>query len=122
MNIEDLTLKQLRELQGLFLSGSGISCEAKFGHPFVGKYVICRCESAGVHAGILVSQTGDKAILNGSRRLWSWTAKAGVALSGVAVHGLKGGKVDVMVPEIALTGVIETIPTSEVARDTIQNA
>ena len=122
MNIEDLTLKQIREIQGLFLSGAGISREAKSGHPFVGKYVICRCASAGVHAGILVSQTGDEAILNDSRRLWSWTAKEGIALSGVAMHGLKGGKVDVMVPQIALTGVIETIPTSEIARDSIQSA
>lgn len=122
MNIEDLTLKQLREIQGLFLSGAGISHEAKSGHPFVGKYVICRCESAGVHAGELVSQTGDEVILKDSRRLWSWTAKGGIALSGVAIHGLAGGKVDVMLPMIALTGVIETIPTSEVARDSIQNA
>jgi len=116
MNIEDLTLKQIREIQGLFLSG------AKSGHPFVGKYVICRCESAGVHAGVLVSQVGDEAILKDSRRLWSWTANGGIALSGVAIYGLAGGKVDVMVPEIALTGVIETIPTTEVARDSIQSA
>ena len=122
MNIEDLTLKQIREIQGLFLSRPDFASRPNSTHPFVGKYVICRCESAGVHAGILVSQTGDEAILKDSRRLWSWTAKAGVALSGVAVHGLKGGKVDVMVPEIALTGVIETIPTSEVARDSIQGA
>ena len=122
MNIEDLTLKQLREIQGLFLSGAGFGHEAKSTHPFVGKYVICRCAAAGVHAGVLVSQTGDEAILNDSRRLWSWTAKEGIALSGVAMHGLIGGKVDVVVPEIALTGVIETIPTSDVARDSIQCA
>jgi len=28
-----------------------------------GKYVICRCNSAGVHAGELVSQEGDVALL-----------------------------------------------------------
>ena len=122
MNIEDLTLKQIREIQGLFLSGADFASRPNPTHPFVGKYVICRCAGADVHAGVLVSQTGDEAILKYSRRLLSWTAKEGIALSGVAMHGLKGGKVDVMVPEIALTGVIETIPASEVARDSIQRA
>ena len=55
-------------------------------HPFVGKYVICRCYSAGVHAGTLVQQFGDEAVLKDSRRLWDWTAKSGVALNGVAAN------------------------------------
>ena len=54
-------------------------------HPFVGRYCILRCYAAGVHAGWLVSQTGDQAILRDARRLWSWRAKAGVALSGLAL-------------------------------------
>ncbi len=91
-------------------------------HPMVGQYVILRCYSAGVHAGWLVSQTGDQAILRDTRRLWSWQAKAGVALSGLAVHGLKSGKIDTLLPMIALTGVIETIPCSDVARETISAA
>jgi hypothetical protein len=118
MNIENLTLKQIREIAALV--GNQVTPAAP--HPFVGKYVICRCFSAGVHAGVLVSQTGDQAVLKDSRRLWSWTAKAGIALSGVAVHGLKGGKVDTQVDEIALTGVIETIPTSGAAQESIRAA
>lgn len=89
-------------------------------HPFVGRHVICRCYSAGVHAGILVSQVGDQAVLKNSRRLWYWKAKAGIALSGVAMSGIAASsKVDAMVPDIALTGVIETIPTSDAARESI---
>lgn len=91
-------------------------------HPFLGKYVICRCQSAGVHAGVLVAQHGDEAVLKDSRRLWSWTANAGVALSGLSQHGLKTGKIDTIVPEIALTGVIETIPCTESARASIHSA
>lgn len=91
----------------------------KNNHPFVGKFVICRCYSAGVHAGILVSQTGDQAILKDSRRLWYWKANDGIALSGLAVHGLKEGKIDTLLPEIALTGVIETIPCTEKTRESI---
>lgn len=89
-------------------------------HPFTGKYVVCRCYSAGVHAGTLVSQDGDCAILENSRRLWYWKAKQGIALSGVAQHGIsKESKVDVINPQIALTGVIETIPTTKEAQETI---
>lgn len=93
-------------------------------HPFVGQYVICRCESAGVHAGILVSQTGDHAVLLDSRRLWSWRANSGVALSGVAQHGIDRtkSKVDSLNPSISLTGVIETIPCSPVSQESIHGA
>lgn len=91
----------------------------KNNHPFVGKFVICRCYSAGVHAGILVSQTGDQAILKDSRRLWYWKANDGIALSGLAVYGLKEGKIDTLLPEIALTGVIETIPCTDKTRKSI---
>lgn len=118
INIEDLTLKQIREIAAL--AGAGQQKPAP--HPFVGKHVICRCHSAGVHGGILVSQNGNEAVLKDSRRLWQWTANAGVALSGLAVNGLKSGKIDTILPHIALTGVIETIPTSEKSRDSINNA
>jgi hypothetical protein len=92
-------------------------------HPFAGRYVIVRCYSAGVHAGVLVSQTGDQAVLRDSRRLWRWTARDGIALSGVAAHGIKASasKVDAPV-DIALTGVIETIVASPAAEETIRNA
>ena len=91
-------------------------------HPFAGKYVLCRCYSAGVHAGTLVSLDGDRAILTNSRRLWYWNAKAGIALSGVAQHGLKSdSKVDAVNPEIALTGVIEIIPCSAAAEASIND-
>ena len=120
MNINDMTIGQARELAAMF--GSAASDPKP--SPFVGRYVIVRCYSAGVHAGELVSQDGDIVILKNSRRLWQWKAKEGVALSGVAVNGLSasGSKVDVELPEIMLTGAIETIPTSEKARESIASA
>lgn len=91
-------------------------------HPFTGRYCIFRCYSAGVHAGVLVSQSGDQAIVRDARRLWSWKTRGGIALSGLAVHGLASGKIDTLVPDIALTGVIETIPCTDEARESIHNA
>ena len=95
---------------------------AKSTDPLVGRYVICRCYSAGVHAGVLVEQVGDMALLSESRRLWQWHAVAGVALSGVAVSGLRAGKckIDTQVELIRLTGVIETIPCTDEAATSIR--
>lgn len=99
-------------------------------HPFlermVGRYVIARCSGAGVHAGVLTSATpdGGSVILTNARRLWRWRAKDGVALSGVAIHGIVADDsiIDTMVPEIALIGVVELIPTTEAARESIDEA
>jgi hypothetical protein len=91
-------------------------------HPFVGKYVIARCYTAGVHAGEVVSVDGENVILKNSHRLWSWKAKEGVALSGVAQHGVQkpSCKIDVMNPLIYLTGVCELIPCTAGAAASIQ--
>ena len=118
MNINDLTIGQAKELAALFQVGNNvISTQA---HPFVGKYVIARCYAAGVHAGEVVSVDGENVVLKDSRRLWSWKANDGIALSGVAQHGIKSDcKIDSLNPEIYLTGVCELIPASEKAKVSI---
>ena len=118
MNLNDMKISDLVALVNALKSEQSTTAP----HPFVGRYVLCRCYSAGVHAGILVSQTGDQAVLKGARRLWNWKAKSGVALSGLAVHGLAGGKIDTLVDDIALTGVIETIPCTATAQESINAA
>lgn len=117
IDIDSLTLGQIKAIQAML----GAPSAAPTPHPFTGRYVICRCYSAGVHAGILVSQSGDEAVLRESRRLWSWEAVSGVALSGVAVYGLRSGRVDAPT-DIALTGVIETIPCSAASEESIRVA
>lgn len=92
-------------------------------HPMAGKHVILRCHHAGVHAGILESQDGDQAILRNSRRLWYWKTNDGIALSGLAKYGAHSDSMlDAMLDSIALTGVIETIPTTAFAQESIDNA
>jgi hypothetical protein len=119
VNIEDLTIKQARELAALF---GTTAAKAGTDHPFVGRYVICRCYGAGVHAGELVSKSGSDVILKDSRRLWSWKAE-GVALSGVAQNGmLPGQKIDVMNPLIDLSDVIECIPAAHGVKETIDGS
>ena len=119
MNIDELTVGQARQLAAMFV---GQPAPVAAPHPFTGKYCICRCSAAGVHAGEVVSVDGDTVILRNSRRLWQWQARAGVALSGVAQNGLAGGKLDTPNPEIWLSGVCEIIPCSAKAREDIENA
>ena len=110
MNVDDMKLGELKAIAAMFNSGA----TQKKAHPFIGQYVIARCYAAGVHAGEVVSAEGENVVLSNSRRLWSWKAKDGVALSGVAQKGLQTGcKVDVMNPLIYLTGVCELIPCAE---------
>ena len=117
MNINELTIGQAKELAALF----GASQSSQSAHPFIGRYVIARCYSAGVHAGEVASVDGENVILKNSTRLWSWKAADGVALSGVAQNGIDKAKskLDVVNPEIALTGVCELIPCSTKAKESI---
>ena len=118
MNIDQLTIGDAKQLAALFCAQT-VSA-AKQDHPMVGKYCIARCYSAGVHAGEVVSVDGENVILKDSRRLWSWKANDGVALSGVAQSGIqKGCKLDSVNPEIYLTGVCELIPCADKAKESI---
>jgi len=117
MNIDNLTYAELKQIAAMFHNQAPASVTP---HPFVGKYVIARCYAAGVHAGEVVSSNGEEVILKDSRRLWSWKAKDGIALSGVAQKGIKSeSKVDTMNPLISLTGVCELIVCSNVAKASI---
>jgi|SRR5690606_18326170 len=95
-------------------------------HPFIGRHVIARCSGAGVHAGVLVSigDDGCCVILSNARRLWKWHARDGVALSGVAVHGIvaQDSILDSPIKEIYLTGVVELLPTTPEAEASINEA
>lgn len=118
MEIEDLTLKQIRELIAQF----GPSKHDKQPHPFVGRYVIARCKDAGVHAGVLVSAYGRSAILKESRRLWRWRVPMGASsfLSGVATAGIADDSKAGAPVDIALTEVCELIPCSAAAEKSIR--
>jgi hypothetical protein len=121
MNLNDLTIGQARELVNLFNAQPSATAGYNIASPMIGKYVIARCYSAGVHAGTVEAVDGENVVLRDSRRLWSWKANDGVALSGVAQYGLKKGssKVDVVNPSIYLTGVCELIPVADGIKDSI---
>ena len=118
MSIDNLTFGELRQIAAMF---STETKPAQKHHPMEGAYVIARCYSAGVHAGTVVSVDGENVTLKDSIRLWSWKAKDGVALSGVAQNGIAKDKceLDSKNPVIYLTGVCELIPCSASAKESI---
>ena len=120
MNIEDLTIKQARELASMF----GAQTRPAINSGLIGKYVIVRCRDAGVHAGVLQDHNGREALLTDARRLWYWKPANGQKfLSGVAVAGLHAdSKVGAAVSKILLTETCEIIKCSTLAEKSIMKA
>lgn len=89
----------------------------------IGDYVICRTYSAGVHAGNLISESGDgkRVELANSRRLWYWDGAA--SLSQLAMEGTKkpeNCKFPCEVTKIILTGYLEILPCTKKAIESIK--
>ena len=121
MNIDDLTLGQLKEISAMFSSQSQ---HQVIDNGMKGKYVIVRCKDVGVHAGILESYSGREVVLLESRRLWYWKpASRQKYLSGVAVAGLDASsKVGAPIERIHLTETCEIIQVSQSAVSSISGA
>jgi hypothetical protein len=112
----ELTIEELQKL----LQQNQISQETENSN--IGKYVICRTYSAGVHAGILVKRNGKEGILRDARRIWYWEGAA--SLSEMAVRGVSKPekcKFPCEVMEIELTGIIEIIPCTSTAQKSIKD-
>jgi hypothetical protein len=87
----------------------------------IGRYVIVRSDRAGVFAGILRSKQGQDVVLDDCRRLHYWKCKSGIALSGLSQHGIdSGSRVDSVTQGHEIATVIEVIPTTRVAEETIR--
>lgn len=110
MNIDDLTLGQLKEIKALFSENE--KQEQKV-HPMLGKRCLIRTYSAGVHIGDVVYVDGMEVKLENALRLWKWT-DGGLSLSSVASNGIKGGRLN-RTGDVFLTNCIEFIPTTEQA-------
>lgn len=80
----------------------------------IGKFVICRTYSAGVHTGHLQEIHGTSGVLTEARRLWKWTDA--FTLNEVANDGCgENSRISDPVEEILLTEIIEVIPCTEKA-------
>lgn len=90
---------------------------------YIGRKVIVRTNSAGVHYGILEAKSGDEVRLTEARRIWKWTSahpEAG-ACSGLAQFGIGEGSKIAYTGELEITGAIEIIPCTSVAIASIES-
>ena len=102
------------------VNGADNGTEAK-PHPMLGKRVIVRTYSAGVHIGTLewVNPNNAKECkLSGAIRLWKWEG-GGLSLSAIANNGIKGGRLN-LTGDIFLTEAIEYIPIKPNAEATFE--
>ena len=112
MNLDELTLRQIKEI-GALLNLATIKSSNADNHPMMGKRCVIRTYSAGVHIGDVVWINPENSMevkLINSLRLWKWEG-GGLSLSAVANNGIKGGRLN-KTGEVFLTNAIEFIPTT----------
>lgn len=118
IDINDLTIGQIKEINGLINS----KLNAKTGlHPMFGKRCLIRTYSAGVHIGDVVWVNPENSMevkLENALRLWKWEG-GGLSLSAVANNGINGGRLN-KTGEVFLTNAIEYIPTTSQAEKTYE--
>ena len=84
--------------------------------------VIIRAEKAGVFFGEIKERSGQEVVMTNCRRLWFWSGAA--SLSQLATEGVKNPgqcKFTVTVPEMTIFGVIEIIPCTDDAINSINS-
>jgi len=109
MNIDDLTIGEAREIASFF---QPVESNKGFKNPLIGSYVLVRTYASGVHFGKLIQHQNQNIVLDEAIRIWKWKAKKGIALSGVAMHGLDmdyDNKLDSMTSNHVITDAIEII-------------
>ena len=87
----------------------------------IGKFVIVRTYSAGVHTGYLREVAGTTVILTEARRIWSWSNA--FTLNEAANRGVgESSRISEAVPEIYLSQAIEVIPCSQEAETNLKRS
>ena len=121
MNIDNLTLGQIKQIQALL--GNPTTRPQDGLNAMLGKKVIIRTYSAGVWFGELEQKAGNEVILKNARRMWKWWAKDGISLSACALYGVKhdGSKIVEPVESVWLEA-IEIIPCTDKAIESLEDA
>ena len=125
MDLNDLTLGQLKEIQRLAITPT-LPTENKNNDGIqyaIERNVIVRTYSAGVWCGTLSQKSGNEVILINARRLWRWWAAESISLSGVAKFGILQDKSQIApVIDGVWLEAIEIIPTTTIAEKSIMGA
>ena len=119
MNLDELTLGQIKELREMF--GSQVSAPKI--KSFVGEKCIIRTYSAGVWFGEVDEKQGNEVVLKNARRMHYWQAKQSISLSSVAVSGINQDKSNICVAVSRVwLEAIEIIPCTDKSIASIEGA
>jgi len=103
-------------IDGLPLDQPHVTSQIK--HPAVGKVCLIRCYGAGVFAGVVTYVDGKEVHLQWSYRIWRW--EGAFTLTKVAREGIEGGRTVYNDAEHYLTDVLEIIPMTPAALETVK--
>jgi len=84
------------------------------------EYCIVRTNNAGVFACYLKERESSEAVIVNSRRLWKWSGAN--ELTDLAMNGVKNPKeckFSVVIPERTVLGIVEILPVTKKAKDSI---
>jgi hypothetical protein len=85
------------------------------------QYYVVRTDRAGVFFGQIKERNGSEVTMTNCRKIWSWDGATETL--GLATHGVKYPdrcKFTVAVAEITVLGVIEIIPCTEKATESLR--
>jgi len=89
---------------------------------YIGRKVIIRANRAGVFYGTLTQKDGNEVELTDCRRLWYWDGAA--SISEIALSGVRKPNdcmFSVTVASIVICGVIEILPCTDAAVESIES-
>ena len=93
--------------------------QGSIGKHLIGKKVIIRTFSAGVHFGVLEARNGKEVLLKDVRRIWRW--RGANTLNEIALRGLdkEYTRISESIPSNLLTETIEVIQMEEKSIDVL---
>lgn len=111
MNIDNLTIGQVKEIVAMF--GDNTCASSGLDSFAIGQHCIIRTYSAGVWCGKLEQKAGNEIILSNARRMWRWWCAESISLSGVVQYGINQEKSKIAAPvEKVWLEAIEIMPIS----------
>lgn len=125
MNIDDLTIRQAKELASMFPAASAANAIPSITDAMIGKYVIVRSRNEGLNAGYVEVADNTGVILKDAKRLWYHkpAVKTEAWYEGVANHGLsKDSKVSASVMRKVIIEDYSMTECTDIARQSIETA
>lgn len=124
MNIDDLTLGQIKEIGCLLDSNNAAVAKhiSSLNNDIIGRKCIIRTYSAGVWFGTVLEKTKDECVIGDARRMWKWvTTDKGITLSEVSLSGVtEDSRIQKPVEKVWLQQ-IELIPCTKQAIENIES-